>query len=186
MLLFTNHMGPKRVLEEYCRGALERGASWARAVPASYVVTAPWVRYKCQFGCGCYGSRHLCPPETPTPGETAAVVRRYRRAILVTYESGRRGTERALRKKMHRDMLALEREIFLDGYHKALAFVAGPCNLCKECDVAEPCPRPGEPRPSMESCGIDVFSTFARAGVTLEVVPDVGMPYKLCGLVLVE
>jgi hypothetical protein len=38
----------------------------------------------------------------------------------------------------------------------------------------------------MESCGIDVFSTLARAGVELEVVADVGMPYKLCGLVLVE
>jgi predicted metal-binding protein len=87
---------------------------------------------------------------------------------------------------MHEDLLALEREIFLDGYPKALAFAAGPCNLCRECDVAQPCRRPGEPRPSMEACGIDVFSTFARAGVQLEVVADLGRPYKLCGLVLVE
>lgn len=179
-------MAAKRILEEYCRGALARGASRARAVPASYVVTAPWVRYKCQFGCGCYGARHLCPPATPTPAETAAVVRCYTKAILVVYESGARGTERARRKKIHEDLLALEREIFLDGYVRALAFVAGPCNLCKKCDVSEPCRRPGEPRPSMESCGIDVFSTCARAGVKLEVVGDAGMPYKLCGLVLVE
>jgi predicted metal-binding protein len=179
-------MTAKRTLEEYCRAALARGASWARAVPASYVVTAPWVGYKCRFGCGSYGARHLCPPATPTPAETAAVIRCYARAILVTYESGPRGAERALRKKMHEDLLALEREIFLDGCHKAMAFAAGPCNLCAKCDISKPCLRPGEPRPSMESCGIDVFSTFARAGVELEVVADVGMPYKLCGLVLVE
>lgn len=179
-------MTAKRTLEDYCRGALERGASWARAVPASYVVTAPWVRYKCQFGCSGYGARHLCPPATPKPAETAAVIRGYRRAILLTYESWPRGKERALRKKMHEDLLALEREIFLDGYYKALAFAAGPCNLCAKCDLSEPCRRPGEPRASMEACGIDVFSTFARAGVELEVAVDVGMPYKLCGLVLVE
>jgi predicted metal-binding protein len=179
-------MVAERAMERYCGGARGRGASWARLVPASYVVTAPWVRYKCRFGCGCYGARHLCPPATPTPAETAAVVRCYAKALLVTYESGARGTERALRKKMHQDLLALEREIFLDGYPRAMAFAAGPCNLCETCDVSKPCRRPGEPRPSMESCGIDVFSTFANAGVKLDVVRDVGMPYKLCGLVLVE
>ncbi len=173
-------------MEKYCRSALARGASWARVVPAAYVVTASWVRYKCQFGCGCYGARHLCPPETPTPEETAAVVESYRRAILLTYESGGKGAERPLRKKVHRDVLALEREIFLDGFYRALAFVAGPCNLCRSCDVSKPCKLPGEPRPAMEACGIDVFATFANAGVKLEVVRAVGDPYKLCAAVLVE
>ena len=173
-------------MEEYCRRVLERGASWARPIPASYVVTAPWVLYKCRFGCGGYGARHLCPPATPTPAETEAVVRCYDRAILVTYEAVGSSKQRALRKKMHRDMLALEREIFLDGFHKALAFVAGPCNLCKTCDVSKPCKLPGEPRPAMEACGIDVFATFANAGVKLDVVRDESDPYKLCGMILVE
>jgi predicted metal-binding protein len=175
-----------RPLEEYCRRALERGASWARPVPASYVVTAPWVLYKCRFGCGSYGARHVCPPATPTPAETEAVVRCYGRAILATYEAAGLGKRRVLRKKMHKDMLALEREIFLDGFHKALAFVAGPCNLCKTCDVSKPCKLPGEPRPAMEACGIDVFATFANAGVKLDVVRDESDPYKLCGMILVE
>lgn len=173
-------------MEEYCRRALERGASRARPVPASYVVTAPWVLYKCRFGCGSYDARHLCPPATPTPAETEAVVRCYGRAILVTYEAVGSSKQRALRKKMHRDMLALEREIFLDGFHKALAFVAGPCNLCKTCDVSKPCKLPGEPRPAMEACGIDVFATFANAGVKLNVVRDESDPYKLCGVILIE
>jgi predicted metal-binding protein len=173
-------------LEEYRRLALERGASWARAVPASYIVTAPWVLQKCRFGCPCYDRRHLCPPRTPTPEETARVIACYDRAILVTYESDRPGKERARRKKVHLDLLELEREIFLDGYHRAAAFVAGPCNLCKTCDAGKPCPKPGEPRPSMESCGIDVFATFARAGVRLDVVRDTSSPYKLCGAILVK
>lgn len=175
-----------RPLEEYCRRALERGASWARPIPASYVVTAPWVLYKCRFGCESYGARRLCPPATPTPGETKAVVRCYGRAILVTYEAAGSSKRRALRKKMHKDMLALEREIFLDDFHKALAFVAGPCNLCKTCDVSKPCKLPGEPRPAMEACGIDVFATFANSGVKLDVVRDESYPYKLCGMILVE
>ena len=87
---------------------------------------------------------------------------------------------------MHKDMFALEREIFLDGFHKALAFVAGPCNLCKTCDVSKPCKLPGEPRPAMEACGIDVFATFANAGVKLDVVRDESDPYKLCGMILVK
>lgn len=173
-------------LGKYCRSALARGASWARVVPASYVVTAPWVRYKCRFGCGSYGARHLCPPKTPTPEETAAVIECYRKAVLLTYESGPKGGERPLRRKVHRDVLALEREIFLDGFHRALAFVAGPCNLCRSCDVSKPCKLPGEPRPAMEACGIDVFATLANVGVKLDVVRDAGDPYKLCATVLVE
>ncbi len=173
-------------MEEYCRRALECGASWARSVPASYVVAAPWVLYKCRFGCGSYGARHLCPPATPTPAETEAVVRCYGWAILLTYEAAGSSKRRVLRKKMHKDILALEREIFLDGFHKALAFVAGPCNLCKTCDVSKPCKLPGEPRPAMEACGIDVFATFANAGVKLDVVRDESDPYKLCGMILVE
>lgn len=172
-------------MEEYCRRALERGASWARPVPASYVVTAPWVLYKCRFGCGCYDVRHLCPPRAPAPAETEAVVRCYDRVILVTYEVAGSSKRRALRKKMHKDILALEREIFLDGFPKALAFVAGPCNLCRTCDVSKPCKLPGEPRPAMEACGIDVFATFANAGVKLDVVRSESDPYKLCAMILV-
>jgi predicted metal-binding protein len=172
-------------MEKYRRRALERGASWARPVPASYVVTAAWVRYKCRFGCSGYGTRHLCPPDTPTAAETEAVVRCYDRVILVMYEAAGSSKHRAVRKKVHQDLLALEREIFLDGFHKALAFVAGPCNLCRTCDVSKPCKLPGKPRPAMEACGIDVFATFANAGVELDVVRSESDPYKLCAMILV-
>ncbi len=169
---------------EYRERALGRGAAWAAVVPASYVVTAPWVRYKCCFGCSSYGTRHLCPPATPTPAETAAVIKSYRRALLVVYEFTGQAARRARRPEIHRDLIALERDAFLDGYYRALAFVAGPCNLCRSCDISEPCSRPGEPRPSMEACGIDVFATMAHAGFKLEVVRSLDAPYRLCGLLL--
>ncbi len=113
-------------------------------------------------------------------------MRCYRKAMLVVYESAGASRQRPLRKKVHKDVLALEREIFLDGFYKALAFVAGPCNLCGTCDVSKPCKFPGEPRPAMEACGIDVFATFGHAGVKLDVVRDPAEPYKICGMVLIE
>ncbi len=60
-----------KALDEYVAAAREAGAVWARAVPASYVVTAAWVRFKCQFGCSGYDNGRYCPPRTPTPAETA-------------------------------------------------------------------------------------------------------------------
>jgi predicted metal-binding protein len=174
-------------MERYVAAARELDAAWARAGPAHYVVTAPWVRFKCRFGCGCYDARRLCPPRTPTPAETAAVVKCYDRALLAAWESppGEK-PRRAARGRMHKAILELERRIFLDGHPKALGFAAGPCNLCEECDVAAPCRRPGEPRPAMEACGIDVFTTMANAGFKLEVRRCEEEGHYQCGLVLVD
>jgi predicted metal-binding protein len=175
-----------RNYDSYRDRALALGASWARAVPASYVQTAPWVRYKCRFGCSCYDRRHICPPRTPTPAQTAEMIKSYRTALLLAFDFKGASGHRARRRKMHRVLLALEREIFLDGYYRAQAFGAGPCNLCAECELSEPCKKPGEPRPSMEACGIDVFATMANAGCRLNVVRDENDAYKLCGMVLIE
>ena len=64
---------------------------------------------------------------------------------------------------------ALEREIFLSGCYKALDFGAGPCRLCKDCNLAG-CIRAEDARPAMEACGIDVFATARANGFPIEVV----------------
>jgi predicted metal-binding protein len=133
------------------------------------------------YGCGASGHNHKCPPRTPTPEETARIIASYERAILVMY-----GSDNPACANINRDLVALEREIFLDGYERAAAFGVGPCSLCENCDVSKPCPRPGETRPALEACGIDVYTTFSRAGVRLEVVRDYESPFKLCGAILVE
>ena len=76
-------------LEKYCAHAVEKGVTHAKQVHPSTVVTAPWVRLKCQYGCPNYGKSHCCPPETPTPDQTRAVIDSYHHAILFHYEAPR-------------------------------------------------------------------------------------------------
>jgi len=54
-------------LRKYVEQALAAGVDEAKVVPAGNVVTAEWVRLKCQFGCSGFGRRFCCPPRTPTP-----------------------------------------------------------------------------------------------------------------------
>ena len=38
-------------LEKYCIRAVENGSTHAKQIHPSTVITEPWVRKKCQFGC---------------------------------------------------------------------------------------------------------------------------------------
>lgn len=156
--------------------ACELGAIEAKVIRADSVVTAAWVRMKCQFGCGGWGSSLCCPPHTPTPDETAKIVACYTRALLVHCKANRRPTKIAT---------TLEREIFLAGYYKALGFGSGPCRLCRECNF-EGCTHPDDARPSMEACGIDVYATARANGLPIEVVRDETSDQNYYGLVLIE
>ena len=70
-----------------------------------------------------------------------------------------------------RETLAeIERQVFLKGYYKAFTMASGPCRLCEECNLEEPCLHPRQARPSMEACGIDVFRTARDAGFPIQVV----------------
>jgi predicted metal-binding protein len=152
------------------------GAHEAKIIDAATVHTAAWVRMKCRFGCELYGLGHCCPPSTPTPEEMAKVIACYSRALLfhctgVTDPS--------------RIAYELEREIFLAGYHKALGLGAGPCTLCRKC-APRRCSHPDRARPSMESCGIDVFATARSNGLPIEVLRDETCMGNYYGLVLIE
>jgi len=62
---------------------LEEGAVRAEIISPRDVATGSWVRWKCQFGCGGYGSTLMCPPHAPTPEETRRMLGEYRTGILV-------------------------------------------------------------------------------------------------------
>jgi predicted metal-binding protein len=156
--------------------AVELGAAEAKIIDAATVATAPWVRLKCQFGCGGYNSSYCCPPHSPTPEETRRVIDCYGKALLI-HNSGIGGITKIIVK--------LEREIFLAGYYKALGFGAGPCHICKTCPE-EGCKHPEKARPSMEACGIDVYATARGNGFPIEVVRDGKSPENYYGLVLIE
>jgi len=164
---------------QWIDAAKRLGAKDAKAISPDSVITAPWVRLKCQYGCGGWGQRLTCPPHSPTPEQTRAVLDCYRVALLVHCPGG------AEWHSIKRIVADLEREIFLAGHYKAFAFGSGPCDLCDECDF-EHCEHPYEARPSMEAAGIDVFATARGNGFPIEVVKDHTCPQHYYGLVLIE
>lgn len=162
-------------LRRYLKRAKELGASEAKIIPADRVYTAGWVRLKCQYGCGGWGERLTCPPNSPGPEETAKLLKAYNRAVLI------HGDDHA---DIREIVAALEREIFLDGFHMAFGLGAGPCELCDKCGRS--CRHPEQARPAMEACGIDVFKTARSNGFPIKVVRTYGSKGNYYGLVLVD
>ncbi|MCE5238777.1 DUF2284 domain-containing protein [bacterium] len=163
-------------LKQFVNRAVALGAVEAKVIDPASIVTAAWVRWKCQYGCGCYGSNLCCPPHSPTPERTRALVDCYRRALLVHCQPGQ--NVKAL-------VVTLERELFLAGHYQAFALGAGPCSLCKECTLDQ-CVHAAETRPAMEACGIDVFATARGNGFPIEVVTDRTCEQNYYGVVLVD
>lgn len=168
----------KKGLRRYCAAAVDAGCDRASVIPAANVATAAWVRFKCRYGCPGYGGTLMCPPHSPTPAETAEVVRCYRRAILLHSPEHRR---------LNRIAATLERTLFLDGYYKAWAMGSGPCRLCRAgCAFGEGCRHPYLARPAMEACGVDVFETARRSGFSIGVVRTQRDPQDYFALILVD
>jgi predicted metal-binding protein len=175
-------------LETYCNKATEMGIDEARIIRPNSIVTAEWVRMKCQFGCSGFGMRLCCPPFTPTPDVTRKVIDSYEKAILVHHKlkEGERGKGAIGFKGFNAAIVLLEREIFLDGYYKAWSMGSGPCRLCNECDPTKFCRHGVEARPAMEACGIDVFKTGRDNGFSIQVVRTRDEERNIFGVVLIE
>lgn len=168
-------MSTERRYTKYINKSKALGAITAKIIPAKSIVTAEWVRLKCQFGCDGYGRTLTCPPYSPTPAQTRGMLGNYKSALLI------RGDEYTDIRKI---VALLEREIFLDGYYKAFAMGAGPCNLCPRCPKY--CRHAEEARPSMEACGIDVFSTVRANGLPIKVLRTRKCAGNYYGVVLIE
>jgi len=162
--------------ERFASKACELGAQDARVIHAASIKTAAWVRLKCQFGCEGYNEGLCCPPYTPTPSQTQEVIDCYRCALLVHFS--KLGTP-------SRVIFELERDIFLAGFYKAFGFGAGPCTLCRRCNL-DACAHRDRARPSMEACGIDVYATARANGFPVEVVRDRSCAQNYYGLVLID
>ncbi|MDO4732990.1 MAG: DUF2284 domain-containing protein [Bacillota bacterium] len=136
--------------------------------PAS-VVTAPWVRYKCQFGCGKYGKSPLCPPNTPSYTETRAILDAYSLGILYRVRSSRPGNGLAG---------PILRALGRAGYYKAIAFDDAPC-----CSLEKGQPLP---QPTLEACGVDVLASARNNGFRVELAGNADGSWDCFGLILVE
>jgi predicted metal-binding protein len=175
-----------RKLETYAEKARSLGMSRAEIIDTRNVVVENWVRLKCQYGCGGYGQCLTCPPYSPTPGYMKKMIGEYSIGLLMQIENVPAAERPRLGFSLRRIVADLEREIFLDGYHKAFGLTAGPCRLCKTCDTTRDCKHPYVARPSMEACGIDVYQTARNCGFELEVVKTEDSPYSYVGLILIE
>jgi predicted metal-binding protein len=159
------------------RRAKQLGAEGASVISPGNVLCAEWVRLKCQYGCGGYGRCLMCPPYSPTPEQTRRVLEGYAHILIVHCKQWADVDE---------IVVTLEREIFLDGYYKALAYGSGPCNLCSTCDTGKLCKHPDRARPAMEASGIDVFATARKAGYPIQVVRSRDDDQNYFGLVAIE
>src|SRR5512136_2401710 len=162
----------------FVKRACELGAKEAKIISPKQVFTAEWVRRKCQYGCDGYGIHLTCPPYSPTPQETRRMLDEYETAILI--HSPLKWTE------IKTIISQLEREAFLTGYYKAFGMGSGPCHLCERCNLQKGCRHAEQARPSMESCGIDVFRTARAAGYPIKVVRDHTCPQNYYGLLLLQ
>ena len=161
-----------------CKLATASGMIDPKLIRVKDIVLGEWVRWKCKYGCPDYGMWLTCPPYSPTPTETRALLKEYKRALLFRMKPDK-GKLKSLAK--------LERAIFLEGHRKALAFSGGHCNLCSTCNIpSRICRKPEIARPSMEACGIDVFETARRAGYQISILKDRNSEFTYFGMVLVD
>jgi predicted metal-binding protein len=80
-------------LRDYWETVCEGRPAEAKEIDPASVITAPWVRLKCQYGCAGYGRGYCCPPDTPTPEQTKAMLEHYHRAVLFHYAAAKREGE---------------------------------------------------------------------------------------------
>jgi predicted metal-binding protein len=102
----------------------------------------------------------------------------FQKAILIHCDSNSE-------KDISKIAVQIEKAAFLFGFYKAWAMGAGPCRLCASCNLKSGCRHSEAARPSMEACGIDVYTTARRNGFKIEVVKSPGDKANYFGLVLI-
>lgn len=153
---------------------------------------AHWVRLKCKYGCDKYGTNWCCPPESPDPEQTKALLDEYEKALLLrtSIKNNQFNRDNSQKRRIQvnswKGTFALERQLFLAGYYKAFSLVAENCALCKECTYPKACLFPLYRRPSIESCSIDIFQTLKKIGKTFKIAQDVTEEYNSYSIILLE
>ena len=175
-------------LQKFHKKAIKGGVTDVKLIHPSSVVTAPWVRFKCQFGCPFYGLSYCCPPDTPNHDQTRAVLDSYNRALLFHIELPDSEDRVKRSNKIHEMLVKMEGEVFKDGFYKAFILPIGLCTLCKECakNEGKPCRLGDKARPSMEAVGIDVYQTARNNGFFINTLKEITETHNLYALLLVD
>lgn len=157
--------------------ALSHGFFAAVELDPASIRSEAWVRAKCAYGCSQYGRRWSCPPNSMDQAGFEELLTCYSRALLVVGQPPLREFQERL--------LELERQAFLGGFKKALVFSGGPCSWCGSCDGVQ-CRYPEKRRPSLESCGCDVFALATSCGIPVAPLKSSDDFVQYIGLLLVD
>lgn len=160
-------------IETICK---QSGVTDFRFIAPDSIVVGHWTRQKCQYGCSGYNTNLCCPPYSPNADTTQKILLDYNLALLMHF--GPKG-------KVSKSVVQIEREIFLNNFPKVISYGAGPCTICKKCDLTE-CKFPHLARPSMEACGIDVYATAKNNGFPINVLKTREDIQNYYGLMLIE
>jgi len=173
-------------LEEIFRAHAFSDFRW---IDPKKITVSRWVRMKCLYGCNEYGRNASCPPNVPGVEECALFFREYDRAVLF-HIAKQLDSTRELRdwvRKIHRELVSVEKEVFLSGREKAFMLFIDNCCFCTECvPRREDCKNPKMARPTVEAMAVDVYRTARSAGYPLEVRTDPGQEMNRYALLLVE
>lgn len=157
--------------------ALSQGFFEAAAIDPANISIEPWVKAKCRYGCMFYGRKWSCPPHSMGADDFRELLGCYSKAIVVAGQPPL--------KEFQQKLLELEKTAFLQGFKKALAFTGGPCSWCDNCDDNR-CSFPEKRRPSLESCGCDVFALADACRISIKPVKSSDDFVQYIGMLLVE
>jgi predicted metal-binding protein len=158
------------------------------ADPRRFAV-AEWVRMKCRFGCPDYGRTASCPPHLPSVEECRRFFRDYREAAVFHFQKKVAKPEDRFdwTRSVNRQLLKLEREVFLRGMEKAFLLFMDSCNLCPEC-ASTPlgCKLPKMARPTADALAMDIYTSVRRLGYPLQVLSDYSQTMNRYAFLLIQ
>jgi predicted metal-binding protein len=153
------------------------------------IVVGQWVRMKCLFGCPGYGKTATCPPNVPSVSDCRRFFNEYGTAVILHFEKmvDKPEDRHVWSREVNKELLKLERAIFLSGYLKAFLLFMDSCSLCADCSgIREECKNSKSARPSPESLAIDVFSTVKQYGYPIEVLSEYSQTMNRYAFLLIE
>ena len=186
----------KRISDQLLNRLLDKNRSYGleKIIPFSIkkIDVAEWVRLKCQFGCSQYNTNWCCPPASPDLVKVRAVLQEYSQALLLIGSRQckdfylNNAKRRAEQVRSWKEVVGIERQLFLEGYDKAISLVSGSCALCKRCTFPEACRFPKERRPPIEAFSIDLIGTLKNLGISTPVAQKTDDTFNYYAIILLE
>ena len=186
----------KRISDQLLRSLLERHRTYGLEkiipFPIEKIDVAEWVHLKCQFGCSQYNTNWCCPPASPDLEKVRAVLQEYSQALLLIGSRQckdfylNNAKRRAEQVRSWKEVVGIERQLFLQGYDKAISLVSGSCALCKKCTYPETCRFPKERRPPIEAFSIDLIGTLKNLGISTPVAQNTDDTFNYYAIILLE